>query len=238
MEDSPAQAWWELDSWPPSVADCEGCEGLLWLLTRGWGLPPKRWSVPQEEKAAAVRRARYLGTKSRAGRPILVEGEDGDQRRLRFFEGADAWQDAGVPSHVLEEYFPEAGGRGRPRLHPQISPETVGRVTKRIGRALEHLEEINTGRLAEHFTDIYGRPWPPHLPEIHEVLIQKWRRGGDELSPGRREYERQGTSLRVAAVLPLSGWATIPEERGSVESVTYRPCPLSYDQLRPILDRA
>jgi hypothetical protein len=71
----------------------------------------------------------------------------------------------------------------------------VSSVVRRVREALEHLQELPIEELADHFTESFGASWPPHLEEVHELLVRRWPRG----------YRGDGTNLRVALRLPLGG---------------------------------
>lgn len=238
-------AFWRLETWPETVASCDGCGRLLLLLLHGWGLPEEdRAGLFGDEAAARRKRIKYLHTRRRARRQPTIQ-DRGEERPVHYTDDREVWGEAslpygepgeGVPDDRLEEFFPETDGPGRPRLHRWLTPGVLDGVLSHIEGAMEHLHTLPTADLADHFTDVYGSPWPPHLEEVHDVLRERWHRAGRDLSPGRRAYESRGTARRVATVLPVESYATL-DGTGTVEVVHYRPCPWSYDQLRG-LDRS
>lgn len=226
-------------AWEEVRRRCVGCSDLLGWLEHGWGLPLEdnpKGSAWRAERA----RWRYLRNRGRAGRFPTVE-EDGEERPLQVDDNREVWEQAGVPDHVLEDKFASAPAR-RPRLHPELTPEVLDDVLSSLQAALSHLYDVPTADLEAHFTDAYGRPWPPHLEEVHRLLVDEWTRGDRDLSAAEREKRKgRATARRVAMELPIETKLTYAEgegaSRGPVADVTYRDCPFSYEQIRG-LDRA
>lgn len=214
--------WYEPLEWPVSLAACRGCGELLLLLLDGWRVPSeeREWTTapPRPARQARDRRLRFLELRVREGRNIpWTRG-----RPLLLSDGPARWRQAGQRDYLVGDVFTderleeEDDRRGRDRLHRHITPAVVAGVVEKVDGALEHLYQLPGDALEGHFTDVYGRPWPPGLEPLHGTLVDRWERG----------YPQRGTAVRVAAMLPLRtyDWAA-----GSPVRV---PLPLTWKQVR------
>lgn len=183
------------------------CEPCGWLLH----LLLRGWNLPREDA-------------------VPLFSEDLPDRHKRWWWNRHAGR---IPDYAPD---PPSPGPGRPRLHRYLTPDAVHVQRLSVAEALEHLEGLAVEALEGHFRDSYGTPWPPHLEEVHGLLVDRWRRGGEDVSPGRRAYERRSTALRVLTRLPLE--VDVVRQGGAVVSVTYRPCHLTYRQLHDLDKRA
>lgn len=246
--------WTWPPAWPDTLRDCSGCERLLQLLVWGWGVRSG------DREPLSWERLQWKGERLRIwdnwykARRLPTVGGGSTKRALSPLDDRETWAAAnthdrypgeGVPDEVIEQVFPEPDdGRGRDRLHPHIEPATVAGMVDRVSEVLEHLEDLPTEELEDHFTATFGEEWPPHLDDVHDVLVEWWDRYDAHPIPGQRKKNRRGVALRVATVLPLQGRVVEGDGEGPVEfkdeelRVEFERCDLTYQQLRPMLDRA
>lgn len=251
--------WVQPEEWPDGLQGCEGCRHLLVLLLFGWRVRspwelPRRWE--RVWRRARRRRVHWLSKMWNSG---AVPWHPKRHRPLSASDNRQAWAEAdmpdrypsdSIPEYRLNEFFPdpkeqeELDRRALHRLHSDMDPATVARMVSEVSYVLKHLEPRPTDELADHFTASFEKPWPPRLEDVHEVLVEWWGRYDAHPIPEQRKNNRKGVALRVATVLPLWGW--FDTEEGWVDTdaepeptgFVFEEFDLTYDQLRPMLDRA